>query len=261
MKKLFKTAAIGLAAVLTLSGCTMKMDMSFDIKNEDSITLDIFMGYDQELMDMMASQGDTSIEDMCGPDGDMMGLGDIAPDDIQVTVEPATVGEFTGCRITGTGTLAQFQENVENADAEGMGIFLEDGVWTFRMSGGDALADEGMDASQMAMVQNMIQFSFSVTFPGEVLTHSGDSTVSGRTVTWTNFADFTNLEATGRDGGGSANLLVPVILVVVVLAAGLGLVVLKKNSASVAAEPVAVDGNFGEDGQEEAPLNYIFDEE
>ncbi|PIF00939.1 MAG: hypothetical protein CR979_02295, partial [Propionibacterium sp.] len=103
-------------------------------------------------------------------------------------VEKFDDGENIGCKSSVKTNLTQLKL-AKTLD-------LQDGVWKFTM-GSDEFKEVPTEAA------NIMKVSVKVTFPGEVLTHSGNSTVDGTTVTWSDFSDLASgISATAKDGPG-----------------------------------------------------------
>lgn len=178
------TLILAIPLLLVLTSC-IRMTMDIDIDSPERIDVKADIG----MQNAAAKEMGGELPDFCeeaGLSGELDGA----------TTEPySDEGDagYTGCRVEGTNTLA------EMSSSGGPGLKLEDGIWTFEMEGGDADA-EGMSANMVS------DFRISVTFPGEVLTHNGTSTVEGTTVTWSNASDLLSsegLHATARDSGGA----------------------------------------------------------
>lgn len=170
-----------LLPVLALTGCIRYL-ADIEIIDEEHVTISFDIGM---LISAQEELGDES-PDLCASTA--------LSSNPNAVLEPYTDDEYTGCRITFSGSVSDIATG--NTHVE-----LADGIWTFRQ----ANDGEAGDADSAEMFSD---FRISVTFPGEVLEHSGSSTVSGRTVTWTDPADFlagSGVEATGRDGGGSGS--------------------------------------------------------
>ncbi|MFV0252141.1 MAG: LppM family (lipo)protein [Beutenbergiaceae bacterium] len=178
-----RTAALLLAPVLlvALSSC-MRLTADYTINGEDEIDIAMDIGVEKAIVE---DSGQTiSGDDICADPGsmDMPGL----------ELEPYDDGTYAGCRFTGT-----IPTSVINAGDSGTSITLADDVWTFQMG------STGEDDVDMNMLSD---FAISVTFPGEVLSNNGSSTVEGTTVRWTDAADLYSsegLQATGAASGGA----------------------------------------------------------
>lgn len=192
-------AALLVPILVVLSGC-VKYKASYEIVSEDQIKVTVDTGLDKS---SEAAAGTTK-EEMCAPGGESSG-----PTLKDEKREPYDDGTYIGCRISGTATVSQMGEELEIRKQD-------DGTWLFQQMGS---SDE--DSGQSAAMFD--SFEVSVTFPGKVLSHNGSSTVSGKTVTWTNPNDLFStdgLRATGEDGGGLS--AVPLVIGVLVIAAALG---------------------------------------
>lgn len=214
------TLILAIPLLLVLTSC-IRMTMDIDIDSPERIDVKADIG----MQNAAAKEMGGELPDFCeeaGLSGELDGA----------TTEPySDDGDagYTGCRVEGTNTLA------EMSSSGGPGLKLEDGIWTFEMEGGDADA-EGMSANMVS------DFRISVTFPGEVLTHNGTSTVEGTTVTWSNASDLLSsegLHATARDSGGAGGLTwLWIVLGVLALAAiGAGIWFATRKKPQPAAPP------------------------
>lgn len=180
-------ALLTIPLVLVLTSC-MRLTTDYEIVNADEIHLTADIGMQNSFADQMGSE----MPDLCAQDDS---LGDVDNAKLEPYTEEGPDG-YTGCRISGTGRLADMSGG-------GTAITFADDVWTFHM--------EGDEAGEEMSAEMFTDFRVSVTFPGEVLSHNGTSTVDGNTVTWTDPNDmFTaeGLKATGSDeGGGAGDLL------------------------------------------------------
>jgi hypothetical protein len=101
-----------------------------------------------------------------------------------------------------------------------LSIVHADGEYRFAMASGEIdVSTGGQDQVTAALFTD---FRVSVTFPGEVTSHNGSSTVEGTTVTWTDASDLTSgegLRATA-DEPGSVLALLPWLGAALLVAAG-----------------------------------------
>ncbi|NLT29650.1 MAG: hypothetical protein GXX86_04225 [Propionibacterium sp.] len=202
-------ALLTLPLLVLLSGC-VRYVTDFEIVSPEEVKLSLDFGMQNQAMEEMGSAG----EDMCGdaPFADESGA------TAESYQEDGPEG-YSGCKVAVTTTAAELS-------GDGLTLELADGVWHFTHTG-DSEDTEGMTAEDAA--QMFSDFRVSVTFPGKVLTHNGESTVDGNTVTWTNPADMFSpdgLQATGEEasaGGGLGGAL-PWIIGGVVLLVAIGVV-------------------------------------
>ncbi|NLT29651.1 MAG: hypothetical protein GXX86_04230 [Propionibacterium sp.] len=176
-------AVLTIPLVLVLSGC-MRYVVDIGITGGDSTEIEYSMDAGMRNKDAEA-EGEEIPDDPCE------GAGRTFPD---VTLEPYSddgPDGYTGCRISGTMTA-------EDLTDSGMTISKSNGVWTFHHEGDSSGSMSGGESPD----EMISDFRVSVTFPGEVLSHNGSSTVEGTTVTWTDPADLMTsqgLRAQGRD--------------------------------------------------------------
>lgn len=187
-----------LPLLLFLTSC-IRLTMDLDIESPDRVNVSADFG----MQNAAAQEMGSDLPDFC----DEADFADTDDASMEPYTEEGPEG-YTGCRISGTGSVSEFA-------GDGTSLTLEDDIWTFAMEGGDAGGSEGLSANMLT------DFRVSVTFPGEVLTHNGSSTVDGRTVTWTNPADLfgEGLHATASNTGGGSIPWLWIVLGIVALAA------------------------------------------
>ena len=219
-----------LPMVLLLSSC-MKLEMTTVIKSEKEIQVSMTVTYDKAKMKQLGGQMPTK-EELCKADEGSSFK--------KAKSEPFEDDKSIGCKLTGTMTLAEYNEG-----GDGPQINLNKDVWTFTMKG-DTGSTQGGQISKEMFDGFLIKF----TFPGKVLSHSGSSTVDGNTVTWTDVNDLLTgggLSATGKNGGGIPTWAWFAIGAVVLAAIGGGvfgvLSASKKKKAAAAA--AAGYGGYG----------------
>ncbi len=165
--------------VVLLSSC-VRYQSSIDIKSKDDITVNVDVAMQTSSLGLGGMP--TSPEEFCQDISSSAGP--------KITITPYADDAYTGCRITAAGSL---DDGVISNAGMGDTLQLVDGVWVYRSAPGDLGSVTGMMFDS---------FRVDVTFPGEVLTHNGSSTVSNRTVTWTSPNDLLSAEglhATGKD--------------------------------------------------------------
>lgn len=212
-------AALALPLLLVLSSC-MRMQMDIKVVSLDQIEMSLNVGVKKELAQAggQAMTGAQLCEQKNMPDN--------------AKTEPYDDGTYIGCKVSGTATKLDEMLSFDSASQ----------VWTFHMPGSD-LAQGGQQVS----ADMISDFKVAVTFPGEVLTKSGEATVSGTTVTWTKPADLFSgegLKATAKATGGVGALpawlwVVIGLVALAVIGALVYFLVLKKKPASVPTQPPA----------------------
>lgn len=193
--------------VLLLSGC-LKMETDIEISNLDQVSMRMLLAVE----DTYAS----SIQDACadeGTDG--------------VTVTPYNEDGFVGCVMEASGVPA----SELGSTGQDLSITEVDDEYVFVMGGLGATADlSEVGLEDAGMVSAMFtSFRVAVTFPGEVTSHNGSSTVDGTTVTWTDPTDLVageGLKATGKAGIGLSGILLWTVLIGVAAAVVIGVVLL-----------------------------------
>lgn len=107
------------------------------------------------------------------------------------------VGQMAGCRMEGVMTLADLEDNryVSLTHTEGRYAFRAlPTLMELATAGQKPLADP--------------DFALTVTFPGRILSHTGDATVTGTTITWTSSADLTSPQGLRALAEDSSRLLI-----------------------------------------------------
>ncbi len=177
------TLFVALPLLLALTSCMrLKTEIVINEDKTGSIVMDY--GMDKAMAEEMAGEPVTA-EDFCA---------DMDLDSSGGTITPYDDGTYVGCLI----------ETPNSPLAEDSGITWVGDEVHFQMDSDEAGVDdaggEELDSSYFT------DFEISVTFPGEVLTHNGSSTVNGTTVTWSNPSDLYSAEglrATAKASGGN----------------------------------------------------------
>jgi len=188
MNRILRRAALVVPALLLLSGC-VRLNADITLHPDDTMDVAMDIGIQQ------AAASAIGITDMCASMTESAGSGTSIPN---ATFTPHTDNGYISCKIEGTVPI--------NESMDGLTITHADGVFTFAMKG----ASLESSTSQYGDLGTILtDLKISVTFPGDVLTHNGKSTVSGRTVTWSDVNDFIGTEgllATGKDSAGIAGI-------------------------------------------------------
>jgi hypothetical protein len=180
-KRLAAIAVGGSALSLMLGGC-LKMELSVDIKSEENIAVVSMVGVERSAAESMGETGGDAItpESLCAS---LETSNAAMPEDY--SVKDVSDDEYVACEAKGTTTLADMDDSLSHAD----------GVYTFEMAGSGGAGE--FDDMEIFEVDSL---EVSVTFPGKVLEHNGSSTVSGRTVTWTDPDDLYSADGSpGRE--------------------------------------------------------------
>ena len=207
--------ALVLPLLVLLSGC-VKFDATSTIGSDDKISASV----------TLAVQDDYSfgVDQLCETT-----LGSMLPGGQSSSYSQ---GGYTGCTVSVQGVaISTF------ATTPFLTIKHENGQYSFELSSSVASAVGGSSGAGLVFDS----FSFAVTFPGEVLTHSGSSTVSGTTVTWTDADDLLSgdgLQATSKESGGwSLGGMLPILgIAAAVLVLGTGAFVLMRRKPAAAAQ-------------------------
>lgn len=188
---------VALPLVVALSSC-MRMKMEFKVQENmfGEITFDV--GLDKELM----SQSGKTTDDFCKE----FKQGASATSPGAATVKEYDDGKYVGCKLSGSGLMTAGSDSPFKKVGDEIHFKLNSDSL-------DMDSDELKSMGGAGNIKNYLtDFSVSVTFPGEVLTHSGSSTVSGTTVTWTDPAELYSaqgLSATAKASGANPMGVVP----------------------------------------------------
>ena len=220
-------ALLSIPVLILMSGC-VRMKADYEILSESKVQVSMDIGMRN---DAVAEFGQ-EVPDFCEDTSSLDVLGVPAE---EYTDEGA--GGYSGCRLAGTAPISELNDG-------NITLTLDDDIWTFGMEGssGDT---EGMTADMLS------DFQIRVTFPGEVLTHSGGSTLEGTTVTWVDPGDlFTTegLKATAENSGGFATpaWLWPLLGALVVIGAVVAIILLQRKKQRVQTQPhVPWQGAYG----------------
>ena len=200
-------ALVLLPLLLVVTGC-VKLDADIDISARDTVNMTMLLAIQDEYADSL----DGSCEAEPG-----------------VTVTPYNEEGFIGCVLEARNAPIDAMAGASDT----LTIVHEDGEYTFAMAGSELSGESGADSTMAAAM--FTDFRVAVTFPGEVISHSGSSTVDGTTVTWTNATDLMSAEglrATAKEANVLLTLL-PWLGAGLLVAAGVvvGLLLWKRTSA------------------------------
>jgi hypothetical protein len=195
-------ALLMLPLVLLLAGC-VRFDGAFTISGNDQVEATILMAVQQQYANLV-KEGCTQKSNATIPNG---------------TVTTYKQDGYVGCTIHGSGMPMSAAKSKSTWSVTHL-----NGQYAFVLRNTNAKSGSGTMSGAM-----FTSFRVAVTFPGEVTSHSGSSTVEGTTVTWTDADDaFTGdgLKATSMEAsplqlwlplgiGGAGLVLVGVIALVV----------------------------------------------
>lgn len=237
--------------MLVLSACTIRIDLGVNVNEDESGTFDLFMGFDDDLRQLMEQGG--------GGELDLTEQLADAPDDW--TVEEYAEDGFEGMRIStdfesfddleaklsemsddgggglGSDMLSDFElvheedEYRFRADVSGVDEGLTEAVGD---SGGDVLG--GIDAS---MMEDLFEIRFRLTLPGSIGANNAD-VVNGNTLTW-NLDLGSNggeLHATSTTGGSSSAMLIGGGAIAAAALIGAGVAASRRRKKNAAVEAV-----------------------
>lgn len=204
-----RLAALGAAALLTLTGC-LQADMGITLNDDESgefrirtvINREQFAEIEEMFGGMMETGESVAPQDPC----EEMLAEDMSTDELPpgAVVEPIDDGEWCGALATipfadldeFAELSAEFSESSEDDDSMGLGapsIVKTDGGYRFEVTG-LALSDEeaglGEDAGMGELTEMFerlladMRISYDVTLPGNPIEHNADA-VAGNRFQWT----------------------------------------------------------------------------
>lgn len=223
-------AAVVLAASLT--GC-MKIDMSLDIQEDESIDGNVILAVSEELAELAGVDQESLAEQL------RTEVMEDAPEG--VTEEPYEDEQFQGTRVVMDGVPLDeldFSDDDQFAIVHEGDEYRVDGV--LDLTGADQL--EGLAEDQLALFDDAAEsmdVRIAITFPGEVLEHNGE--LDGRTVTWTpEFGENVDIEARAEDSSGTSfPWLVAGVVAGVLLIGAVAVVALRRRAGAAPSTPVA----------------------
>lgn len=189
--------ALAAAAVL-LTGCGLNTVVNIRLWDDQTMFLDL---------DLSVPEGTEGAEDPKMVCTQLPQLGKL---------EPYLENGRAGCRVGG-----MVQADALNHISEDSKIAVENGELVLALTG-LVVAPPGME-DQVDEELADASAQISVTFPGEVIDHSGASTVEGRTVTWTEMDDIQ--EGLHARSEMPNRLIVPIVVGSLCLVATIGVLV------------------------------------
>ncbi|MDJ0952941.1 MAG: hypothetical protein QNJ81_04620 [Acidimicrobiia bacterium] len=237
---------------LVLSACTIRLDVGLTVNENETGTFSLFMGFDQEMQDLIAQGGGGDFdltEDLSDvPEGwTAVEVSEDGFDGVRIATDydsfedlEAKLAELgDGTDGVGTDLLSDFglsrdgDEFRFEVDASGVDEGLSGALGE---SGGEDLL-EGVDPS--VILGDLFEVRFNLTMPGSITEHNADS-VNGNTLTWElEFAEEgQTLMAVSTVGGGSSALLIAGIAVAAVAVIGAGVAIARRRKGDAAVEAV-----------------------
>jgi hypothetical protein len=225
---------LGVAALATaLAGC-LKVDMSLEINDDDSIDGHVIMAFGDELAQLTGQDPETLAQQF---EDDVM---EDAPEG--VTQEPYEDDEFQGTRLVLDGVAL---EEFDVGEDETFSIVHEGNEYRVNgvldMTGAEEFGDlSGEEQELIDRFADSMDVRVAITFPGDVIEHNGE--LEGRTVTWTpEFGETLDVQARAEDSAGSSFpwWIVGVGAALVAVAAMVLLALRRRpDTTAAAAEPV-----------------------
>jgi hypothetical protein len=226
-------AAVALGAALT--GC-MKIDMSLDINEDETVDGHVIIGITEELAALSGEDPEDLVEEMRAD------LLEDAPEG--VTEEPYEDDEFQGSRMVMDGVPL---EEFDFDDDETLSIVHEDGEYrvsgVLDLTGAEEFGELSEEEQRLLDVGGAsMEVRVAITFPGDVIEHNGE--LDGRTVTWEpEFGESVDIEALADDSGGSSfPWLVAGVVTGVLVIGALALLLLLRRREGAAEVPIATAG-------------------
>jgi len=222
MKNALRVTVLSLFVVATLAGC-FKAKIDVTLNSDDTIDGTMVVAVQQGIGESLGSSDEEILEQL---GGDVPGeLGD-------ATVEDYNEEGWIGKAYTFTGRPLDTFSSGESGDDISItrdgDVFIVDGTWST-----EDTDTEGMDPGALGA-----EFTFSVTFPGEVTDHNGELSEDGRTVTWNLFDGPETLHAEGKAVAGSSFpvwILLVLVGLLIVAAIVITAIVVRKRAAATAA--------------------------
>lgn len=219
-------ALLTLPLMVLLAGC-VKFDSAMSVSSDDKVDATMLIAIQKQFASM--------VREVCTPKGQTA-----MPN---ATITPYEDDDYTGCTVSAHSIpidqLAKTGSSWKFAH--------ENGQYTFTMANSNQSNDSAGMSGKM-----FTSFKAAVTFPGDVISHSGSSTVQGTTVTWTDPDDmFTDkgLTATAKEAS-PVQAAMPALLGLagLLVVGGLGAVIwmaVRRRRAAAAAQPsVSEAGTF-----------------
>lgn len=188
-KKRLALAGLAASSALLLAGC-FRVDMELQINDDETATVKMDTAFSRSFAGLGEDMPATA-QEMC----DEMG----ATPDPDTTVEPYEDDEWIGCISTASGPVAELNEG------DGMTVVRNGDVYEVTFEGDPSAMGDLEGLGDMSDLESMgASFSFSVTFPGEVISAEG-AQINGNTARYSGFDWMANgFTATGSaiPGGG-----------------------------------------------------------
>jgi len=240
-------ALAAVAVAVSLAGC-LKLDMSLDIAEDETVDGHIIMAVSEELARLSGQDPQELAEEFRN---DVMSD---APEG--VTQEPYQAEGFQGTRMVMDDVpLDEF----DFSDDETLSIVHEGDEYVVNgvldLTGATELGElSGEEQELVEGLAETMDVQVAVTFPGEVIEHNGE--LDGRTVTWAPaFGESLDIEARAEDSGGSSFpwLIVGVVAGLLAIGALAVLALRRRAGAAASEEPVATAADEPTGVQEGTP--------
>ena len=190
-----------LAIALLLAGC-FKVNMTLHVAADDTVSGSAVIAVEESMLDLLDQSVDELFADM-----DLSELPDGA------STEPYREGGFVGQEVTFESVpLAEFAgSGALSGTGDDLSIVREGDE--FHVTGGFDMSGEGFTGTEVPQefLEN-IEFTIAITFPGEVMSATGD--IDGNTVTWEpTVGENTRIEAVASAIPSSSSPILMIVLI------------------------------------------------
>jgi hypothetical protein len=190
-----------LAIALLLAGC-FKVNMNLDVATDDTVSGSAVIAVEESMLDLLDQSVDELFADM-----DLSELPDGA------STEPYREGGFVGQQVTFESVpLSEFAgSGALSGTGDDISIVREGDE--FHVTGGFDMSGEGFTGTEVPQefLEN-IEFTIAITFPGEVMSATGD--IDGNTVTWEpTVGENTRIEAVASAIPSSSSPILMIVLI------------------------------------------------
>ena len=190
MRRLLWLVAV---VAVALSACTIRFEYGITVEEDESGTVAIFIGFDEEMMTLLTDVGDSegsflgefnnvpdgwTVDEVSldGFEGFMASADFVSFDEFEVKMADMAEGEggsagadfFSNTELTRDGDMFLFRSEVSDGFAQNLGESVDDG----------SLA--GID---MSMLEDLFEVRFALGLPGEII-HNNADVVDGETLHW-----------------------------------------------------------------------------
>lgn len=252
-----KYTLIFIVFALVLTACRIESNVGLDIREDGSATVTIEIGFDDEFLELMGSQGGFTTDDFLGEimsesDGTVIERRDGDMNYYGVTTEVEDLSTWDA--DTDATEFTDFSYSYDDEGAQLTATITAEET-------GDFGGDFGFDPS--AITGEFISASLTVRMPGTVTAHNADQVRDGALVWDIGLTGSTDVTATSAFGGSDFPWLV-ILLIVALIAALVGAIVAlivsrKNNERQLAAIQAAKATTVGTEGESPQPPSPVTD--